>query len=278
MASGGTEPWWRRAWRLVSLLPRRPTEFSDRARALVTTRAEGWRTRRVSYTITPFDRVLQELDHHLEGKVLEAAREAPFAEIESQVRQRIEVITPVAPFPLMHNADFALARVAYLVCRALRPSIVLETGVAYGVTSAFVLRALELNAHGSLHSVDLAPLRERSDQFVGAAIPEGLKSRWHLHRGASRRVLPEILPDLEPVDVFIHDSLHTLQNMLAEFRLVTPRLAHPAVVLADDIHFNRAYESWTTEAAPTYSAVVGELAKPGLFGVAVLGARAARRT
>src|SRR5690349_2217059 len=131
MQSGGSERLWDRALRLASLLPRHPGEFYDRMGALVVTRAERLWVEPGRYTVTPFERVLQELDHHLQGKVLEARSEPPFGAIEALVQQRVDAIAPVAPFPLMHNADYALARVAYVVCRALRPTVVLETGVAY---------------------------------------------------------------------------------------------------------------------------------------------------
>jgi hypothetical protein len=118
--------------------------------------------------------------------------------------------------------------------------------------------------------VDLPPLHPQSDQFIGSAIPEGLTSRWRLHRGSAQRVLPALLPKLEGLGVFIHDSLHTFQNMQAELQLVTPRLKRPAVVLADDIQENRAYAQWVDQVSPTYAAAVGEMVKPALFGVAVL--------
>jgi hypothetical protein len=203
--------------------------------------------------------------------VLETSREAALEAIEDQVRRRIDELTPGAAFQLMHNADFALARIAYVICRALRPAVVVETGVAYGVTSAFILQALEVNARGTLYSVDLPPLHPHSDQFVGSVIPQGMRSRWQLHRGSGQRVLPGLLPTLPRVDVFIHDSLHTFQNIQAELELVTPRLNHRAVVLVDDIQDNRAYAQWVDRAHPTYWAVVGEMVKPALFGVAVFG-------
>jgi predicted O-methyltransferase YrrM len=46
-----------------------------------------------------------------------------------------------------------------LPCAAwMSPNIVLETGAAYGVTSAFIVQALEVNRKGTLISVDLPPL------------------------------------------------------------------------------------------------------------------------
>jgi hypothetical protein len=270
MQSGSTEPAWYRALRLIALLPRAPREFYDRVHALVAMRAEAIGEERVRYQVTAFDRALEDLEHHLGGKARPAIAEAALSEIEAQVHQRIEALRPVAPFPLMHNADYTLARMAYIACRALRPTAVVETGVAYGVTSAFILKALEVNGHGELYSVDLPPLRRRSDEFIGAAIPEDLRARWRLHRGTGQRVLPTILPRLAGVGVFVQDSLHTLQNILAELRLVTPRLSQPSAVLVDDIQDNAAFARWVEQARPAYAAAVGEVEKPAVFGVAVL--------
>lgn len=270
MQSGSSEPAWYRALRLVALLPRHPREFYDRVHALVATRAEGIGEEPVRYQVTAFDRALEDLERHFGGQVRSTVGESALSEIEAQVHRRIEALRPVAPFPLMHNADYTLARMAYIVCRVLRPSAVVETGVAYGVTSAFILKALESNGHGELHSVDLPPLRRRSDEFIGAAIPEDLRARWRLHRGTGQRVLPIILPRLTGVGVFVQDSLHTLQNILAELQLVTPRLSRPSAVLVDDIQDNAAFASWVDHARPGYAAAVGEAEKPALFGVAVL--------
>ncbi len=111
----------------------------------------------------------------------------------------------VAPFTTRHHADLSLARLCYAVCRLLRPEIVLETGVAYGVTTALVLKALQVNGKGRLYSIDLPPLGENADAFVGYLVPEALRARWTVNRGVSKRVLPQLLPRLGRVDLFIPD-------------------------------------------------------------------------
>ena len=50
--------------------------------------------------------------------------------------------------------SFEAAHLLYAVCRLIRPRIVVETGVAAGVSSAFILKALEDNSYGILHSID----------------------------------------------------------------------------------------------------------------------------
>jgi hypothetical protein len=142
---------------------------------------------------------------------------------------------------------------------------VLETGVAWGVTSAFIAKALAVNRQGELHSVDRAPVRPDVESYIGSLVPEELRSRWTLHRGTSRRLLPPLLPDIEELSLFVHDSQHTYPNVSWELRTVTPHLRRPAAVLVDDVAANRAFEDWLERSRPAFSAVV-----ESPVGVAVL--------
>jgi cephalosporin hydroxylase len=186
---------------------------------------------------------------------------------EEEIRRQLDKIASYAPFRLSHGADFTLARMCYTVVRALKPNIVVETGVAYGVTSAFILKAMELNNKGILHSIDLPPLGRAADDFVGSLIPDSLRHRWNLHRGVSRRALPRLLQQIGQVDVFIHDSLHTYQNMRYELNAITPRLSKPSVVIADDIDGNSAFHEWAERSAPAFQVALQEVDKKGMFGL-----------
>src|ERR671916_823414 len=119
--------------------------------------------------------------------------------------------------------------------------VVVETGVAYGVSSAFILRALEENGRGVLHSVDLPPLRREYERFWGVAVDRVHRGRWSLHRGSSARILPRLLDELETVDLFVHDSLPTYRNMRREFEAVWPHLRTGGALVADDVERNRAF-------------------------------------
>lgn len=257
-----------RAVRLAALLPRRPAEFYDRVLALVTVRTERAWGQRPAYDLAASDSVIPQLGATVGAESGDYAAEGSLTEIESEVRARVEAMGASAPIPLEHNAGYVLARLVYIACRMLRPSVVVETGVAYGISSAFILRALELNNRGHLYSIDLPPLRPNSERFIGAAIPEGLRHRWSLHVGASRRLLPGLLRKLGRVDLFLHDSLHTFGNMTAEFEAVTPHLARPSILIADDVDDNSAYLRWAARSRPAFSAVLGERDKPGLFALA----------
>jgi predicted O-methyltransferase YrrM len=193
------------------------------------------------------------------------AAEPQLQQFEAAIRERLRVLEDEGHRELVFNCDFALARCAYLVCRILRPTLVIETGVAYGLSSAFILKALSVNGSGTLHSIDLPPLGDAADH-VGLLVVEDLRQRWQLHRGTSRDHLPALI-DQHQVDVFLHDSLHTYRTMRWEFGVAWPGLREGGVLLSDDIQGNRAFAEVRPKA--TFSCAIREDQKAELFGVAV---------
>jgi predicted O-methyltransferase YrrM len=129
--------------------------------------------------------------------------------------------------PLLHLAG--------LIVAALAPAHVVETGVERGYSSAVVLQALERAGTGMLHSIDMPRAGLAPGTRAGAAVPAELRARWDLRLGPSRRVLPALLAELPPIDVFLHDADHTRAAQLAEFRRVWPHLRRGGVLIADDI-------------------------------------------
>jgi hypothetical protein len=260
----------RRTEQLRLLLPlalRQPREFCDRLRTKWEGLADRQRLPSAAYRAERLADGLEQLSARLGTNPEETLREREFLNAQREVASTIARLVDCGRFTTAHNADFTLASVVYLVCRQLRPAVVVETGVAYGVTSSFVLLALERNGVGELWSVDLPPLGRDADQYVGALVPQHLRSRWHLHRGVSRRLLPRILPPLGRVDVFIHDSLHTYRNMLWEFETVWPFLAPGGMLISDDIGGNSAFAEFSEKVGPEFSFVIREEDKNSLFGV-----------
>ncbi len=227
---------------LASLALRRPPEFGDRISGYADLCLERLFGTEPSYETVAWDGALEDLEDKLGDDVAGVLGESALRETEEGTRRLMEEIRRADPFAPQWAADSLLARCCYLACRLIEPSIVIETGVAYGVSSAFILRALEENGSGTLHSVDLPPLRREYERFWGIAVDKRLRGRWNLHRGSSGRVLPEILGETGAVDLFLHDSLHTYRNMRREFEAVWPRLRTGGVLLADDVERNRAFD------------------------------------
>ena len=193
-----------------------------------------------AYDTVGWQEALVDLEYRL-GKVSDILVESPLAKVEENTRRLLAERRDDDPFSPRWAADSLLARCCYLLCRLLQPDVVVETGVAYGVSSAFILKALEENGRGALHSIDLPPLRRRYHRSWGIAVDEALRPRWSPHRGPSKRVLPELLEELGAVDLFLHDSLHTRRNMRREFEAVWPRLRPGGLLLVDDVERNNAF-------------------------------------
>jgi len=121
----------------------------------------------------------------------------------------------------------------YSLVRAMRPSVVVETGVCYGASSEYILEALKDNGHGVLYSIDLgnSPDEPPNDFFVRPA----LKDRWRLIIGDSRQELPPLLARLGQIDLFHHDSLHTYEHMMWEYETAFPYLGANGVLSSHDV-------------------------------------------
>jgi hypothetical protein len=127
------------------------------------------------------------------------------------------------------------AEVCYAICRLNRPTTVVETGVAFGWTSAFMLAALQENGHGHLFSVDLPAFRPGAASIAGAVVPERLRARWTLRLGSQQQVLPAVLEQAGRVDFFHYDSDKTYHGMKWGYAAVWPRLSPGGVLMSDDV-------------------------------------------
>jgi hypothetical protein len=137
------------------------------------------------------------------------------------------------------DAGPALALASYCLVRHLRPRQALETGVAHGVTTRFVLEALERNGSGRLASIDLPPLLATDlHREIAVAVPEGRRGRWTLCVGSSRQRLDPLLERLGSIDIFVHDSLHTERNLRYELDRAWRSLEPGGAVLLDDVDYN----------------------------------------
>jgi predicted O-methyltransferase YrrM len=160
--------------------------------------------------------------------------------------------------------------VLYMLVRFAKPEIVFETGVFDGVSSATTLQALEDNRKGLLVSIDLparSTINGSTDRMTdttlppgqppGWVIPDHLRHRHQLHQGDSKALLPELLKQYPRIDIFFHDSLHTLEHQYFEYTTAWPHLAEGGLLLSDDIFFNSAFDVFCKEENRKYVHVGG---------------------
>ncbi|MDA7865476.1 class I SAM-dependent methyltransferase [Akkermansiaceae bacterium] len=154
--------------------------------------------------------------------------ERSFREVKEQLAEEVDFHA---------TADMSLTWLQYLLTRATRPKVVLETGVWIGGSSFTLLSALTANKCGKLVSIDFPPFKKKNRVGIGRLVPESLYERWELHLGPSKALLPKVAGKGE-VDIFIHDSDHTYANMTAEFEKAWDLVKPGGFVVSDDSSMN----------------------------------------
>jgi len=117
---------------------------------------------------------------------------------------------------------------------------------------------MNANGHGRLVSVDLpnyaaaggapkpgAPRLKvslKTGLEPGWLVPAPLRSRWELILGDAREILPTLPRDVP--DIFVHDSLHTVEHMLFELEWAFDRQHAGNVMVCDDADSNAAFRTF----------------------------------
>lgn len=168
------------------------------------------------------------------------------------------VLAPVLAGKSRVGISEAEGQILYSVIRALRPSHVIETGIAEGVSTSYIGAALLDNGRGVVHSLELPPnampdgdaLEDGSvyawqHEGVAFLVPSEIRSalgeRWDIRLGDVRETLPVLLREVPSVGLFFHDDLHVPTHMLWEYELVWPRVVSGGMLMSDD-----ANAGWVT--------------------------------
>jgi predicted O-methyltransferase YrrM len=191
---------------------------------------------------------LAPLNELLSDDVLLPEMERSVADLETWMTRRFESVF-----------EFRLFRILlFTAIRLSKPGIVVETGVLHGMTSFFILRALELNGHGRLISIDLPSYHETGpsnrDGYASALppgkqpgwiVPAQWRANWDLRLGSTSQILSSASPDFDQIGVFCHDSEHTTETMWLEFGWAWPRLAPGGLLVCDNIEASTAFSDFS---------------------------------
>lgn len=166
----------------------------------------------------------------------------------------------------------------YAIVRKYRPERLVETGVAHGVSSSYILSALAANGKGHLDSVDLPTYDPKGfvdssgmidtihipkGRSPGWRIPDRLRGRWTLTLGDSKAFLTA--RGEGKVDLFFHDSDHGYPNMTWEFDWGWSHLVPGGWLVSDDVRRNSAWDEFVRahpEGRLLCSTRVGAIQKP----------------
>lgn len=155
------------------------------------------------------------------------------------------------------DCEKGLASFLYAYILKYRPSMVVETGVANGITTNVMMKALEVTG-GSLHSFDINP--KTNNVYDG-------NGRWYHHHleGNLKKSLINEISNLPKIDLWVHDSNHGYSWQSFEFNLATKKLGSNGVLCADDVDSSTA---WGLITPQNFQETVGIFDKRKIFGIA----------
>jgi predicted O-methyltransferase YrrM len=142
-------------------------------------------------------------------------------------------------YPAFYNSEALTLKALYQFVRVCQPAVVVETGVANGLSTEIILQALRRNtSKGVLHSVDIK-------EDVGSLVSN--KDFWRLHvTNGTARAFHAILKNVGPIDIFYHDSDHEYRPQMAELRGAISALSPGGVLLSDDVDWSYAFLDFCT--------------------------------
>jgi hypothetical protein len=221
--------------------------------------------------------------HELLGVSWPCAAASEFAVLWPQIMAELENKgIRVGPETLYgwNDGDAGLTRAIWCLSRHLQPRNIVETGVLHGVTSRFILEALERNGVGHLSSIDLPPMEPVWQDEIGIAVSDRFRPRWTYIKGTSKRHLPSLLSKLGQIEIFVHDSLHSEENVRFELDRAFAAVRPGGAIVVDDIDANWAFRTFTQAVSDQHSMICEaeplrpdfrRFNKKGLFGIILKG-------
>ena len=167
--------------------------------------------------------------------------EEEYSALRAELDGRCAAMSDRLEYPDWYAIERETSFLYYAICRHLAPGNVLETGIANGHSTFFLLQAMRKNGKGSLHSVDIA-------DNVGKLLTEEEREDWSLHilTSPQRRSFTRVLDTVSPIDMFVHDSDHTYGWQMFEYKVVQEALSPQGVLLSDDVDHSLAFLDFCT--------------------------------
>ncbi len=126
----------------------------------------------------------------------------------------------------------------------IKPRIIIETGVGAGLSSLSILSALE---NGRLISIDpLISYGNPPRKDFGFLVPDYLRKNWNIRRGLSRDIMPKLLNEIGFIDIFLHDSEHSYDNMYFELKTSYSYMKN-GIIFVDNYNWNNATIDFANE-------------------------------
>ncbi len=125
----------------------------------------------------------------------------------------------------------------YHLCLDREPEVVLETGLAYGFSTVFLLTALREAGRG--RHIALDPFQSRHWHGVGAqrGLQLGMQDRFRVIEKRAEHVLPRLAAKRLRVQLVFIDGDHHFDSAMMDFTLAARLCDIGAVIVLDDLYW-----------------------------------------
>ncbi len=155
------------------------------------------------------------------------------------------------------DCEIGLASFLHAYIIKYRPKVVIETGVANGITTNVIMHALA-QVGGTLHSFDVDPKTQNVYRGSG-------DWKFHLLTGEFERDLKIQVSEIGDVNLWIHDSNHGYLWQSFEYELARKSLSRGGLLVSDDIDSSTA---WGLASRDSFDRSFGIFDQRKFFGVA----------
>ena len=136
----------------------------------------------------------------------------------------------------------------YFLIRKFKLVNIVETGVAAGWSSLFILRALKKNGKGYLYSSDFPYFRQQNpEKNIGLlAKNESNKDDWFLDIRGDDVALPKIVQLLKnnTIDLIHYDSDKSYSGRDKALKVLNPKINSKTIIIFDDIQDNLHFKNY----------------------------------
>lgn len=151
--------------------------------------------------------------------------------------------------------DEACGSLLQRVIRDIRPQVGVEVGLAFGISTLYILEAL--NEVGGQKLIGMDPA-QHDNYWRGGGLQNvqssGYAHLYEFHETTSQQLLPELVGKKQKLDFGFIDGWHTFDHTLVDFFYIDQMLNAGGVIVFDDVAYpairrvcdfvltNRAYE------------------------------------
>ncbi len=176
---------------------------------------------------------------------LSECKSEEISELLENSKIRSSAVFPKKMAFLRTDSEFTNILMLYYLIRKEKPQLIIETGVWTGKTSWTILQAIADNGSGHLISIDLGVKTSCTSKLpvpeIGGFVPKQLRNYWTLKIGDAAKLVPTLLKECGPIDMFYHDSDHSYEHMKFEFTNAFQYVKNNGIIGSDDINMNKAW-------------------------------------